>query len=367
MARDVFHMTVSTPVSVKATTGPDINVLQPLSGVSVAVYKRGTTQTVQIFQRPTGATEGPTPESACTGGPNPFTTGASGNVEFWCDGAQEIDVLIHDVTAPARITDRTIGWNPLGASPGSMPSSLLAQDGALALANMGADVLRQWTQIGQVIEWWRPNDSVPLPAGFEICDGHQVPAGSHEFAGMANQAINVPDLRNMMVLGADPTKAYNTGANQGDAPTDAPGIGGRGGSNRAKNFAHGHGVPGVDHIHTAANHLHSVGGLYTGNHAHSGGSLYTSGHNRVYSFAYGGSESVPFANSISGIGGGVTDTAGNIGVGGSTGACDRTLTTSGSDRSLNTATNSTTWTADPGTDVRPQFYGLLRLIKVRRA
>jgi hypothetical protein len=366
MARDVFHMTVTTPVSVKATTGPDINALQPLAGVSVAVYKRGTTTAVQIFQRPTGATEGPTPESACTGGPNPFTTGASGNVEFWADGAQELDVFIHDVTAPARITDRTIGWNPLGVAPGSLPSSILAQDGALALANMGADVLRQWTQIGQVIDWWRPNDTVPIPPGFAVCDGSQIPAGQHEFPGVAG-AINVPDLRNRMILGADPTKAQNTGANQGDTSADAPGIAGTGGSNAAKNFAHGHGVPGVDHLHTTPDHLHGVGSLYTGNHQHTGGSLYTSGHNRVFGPAYGGGEAAAFANSISGIGGGYVDVVGNIGIGGTTGASDRGLQTSGADRALATATNSTTWTANPGTDVRPRFFGLLKLMKVRRS
>lgn len=367
MARDVFHMTVSTPVSVKATTGPDVSVLQPLAGVSVSVYKRGTTQTVQIFQRPTGATEGPTPESGCTGGPNPFTTGVSGNVEFWCDGAQELDVLIHDVTAPARITDRTIGWNPLGVAVGSMPSSILAQDGALALANMGPDVTRQWSQIGQVIEWWRPNSTISPPAGWEICDGHQIPAGSHDFPGMSNQAINVPDLRNVFILGADPTKAHASGANQGNAGTDAPGVAGKGGTNAAFNFAHGHGVPGVDHIHTTADHLHGVGSLYTGNHQHTGGSLYTSGHNRAYGAAFGGGEAFAFQNSISGIGGGYCDLAGNIGIGGTTGAADRTLSTSGADRALATATNSTTWTANPGTDMRPQFVGLLRLIKVRRS
>jgi len=359
MARDVFHMTVSTPASVKASTGPDISVLQPLAGVSVAVYKRGTTTAVQIFQRPTGATEGPTPECGATGGPNPFTTGPSGNVEFWCDGAQEIDVLIHDVTAPARITDRTIGWNPLGVAAGSMPSSILAQDGNLALANMGPDVLRQWVQVGQVIEWWRPNDTVPLPSGFAVCDGSQIPAGQHDFPGMSAQAINVPDLRNRMILGADPSKAYATGANQGDAATDGPGIGGSGGSNRAKNFAHGHGVPGVDHTHTTVDHLHGVGSLYTGNHAHS---MTASNSNTAGGVGSGGYGACAYWNHAHGI-----YEAGNIGIGGWTGAADRGLGTTGSDRSLSTATNSTSWSADPGTDMRPRFYGLLKLMKVRRS
>jgi hypothetical protein len=365
MARDVFHMTIASPQSVKATTGPDIPVLMPLANVSVSVYRRGTTTPVQIFQRPTGATEGPTPESGATGGPNPFTTAASGNVEFWCDAPQELDVVIHDLTAPGRIPDRTIGWNPMGAAAGSLPTTLLAKDGNLNLANMGADVLRQWTQIGQVISWWRPNDTIPLPSGWEVCDGHQVPAGSHDFPGMAAQAINVPDLRNRMILGADSSKTYATGANQGDGATDGPGIGGAGGSNAAKNFAHGHGVPGVSHVHTTPDHLHSVGSLYTASHGHPNASTSAESTTPSTVQVLGGG---PLSLCRSSHGHtSATPASGNIAIGGATGASDRSLATSGPNVSLNTATNSTTWTTDPGTDMRPRFYGLLKLMKVRRS
>jgi len=376
MARDVFQMTLSQP-------DPTTGVMKALSGVTITVYKRGTTDLATVYQRPTGATQGPTPEAGATGGPNPFATGVSGSAEFWADGPAEYDITVQDTITPARIPPRSgvgaIGWNAFAAAPGSVPTTILATDGNLALGSLGADVMRQVAQIGQVIEWWRPAASVPIPAGWVICDGQQVPAGQHEFAGMTAQAINVPDLRNMFILGAVPSsaaegasggnvyKAHAAGAGQGNTPGDAPGIGGTGGSNAAKDFSHGHGVPGIAHLHAGVDHLHGPGSLYAGQHYHTGGNLYVTQHNRVFGPAYGGGESAAFANSISGIGGGNTDYNTAYGFGGTTGAADRPLTTGANDRSLNTATNSTTWTADPGNEMRPRFIGLLRIMKVRRA
>ena len=362
MARDVFQMTLSQP---DAVTG----LMKALSGIKITVYKRGTTDLATIYQRPTGATQGPTPEAAATGGPNPFATGPSGSAEFWCDGPVEYDITIEDGTRPPRIPDRlgsaALGWNAFAAAPGSVPTSILSKDAGLTLATLAPEIIRQVAQIGEVIDWWRPVDTVPVPGGWEICDGHQIPAGSHEFPGVAG-AINVPDLRNRMILGADPTKAQGTGANQGNAPTDAPAVAGTGGSNTAKDLSHGHGVPGIAHLHAGVDHLHGVGSLYTGTHGHGTTAAYTSGHNRVWSPGGGGYEAGAFANSVSQLYGSI-DAVGNIGIGGTTGAADRALTTGANDRSLNSATNSTTWTADPGNDYRPRFFGLLKIMKVRRA
>lgn len=363
MARDVFQMTLSQP-------DPVTGVMKALSGIRISAFKRGTTDLATIYQRPIGATQGPTPEAGATGGPNPFATGVSGSAEFWADGPVEYDVEVVDTQAPARIPPRSgagaIGWNAFAAAPASVPTSILALDSGLTLGSLAADVFRQMAQIGQVIEWWRPAASVPVPLGWVICDGQQIPAGQHEFVGMTAQAINVPDLRNVFILGADPTKPQSQGANQGNAPTDGPGIAGTGGSNAAMNFAHGHGVPGIAHLHAGVDHLHGVGSLYTGTHGHGTTQAYVSGHNRVFGPAYGGGEAAAFANSVSQLYGAI-DAVGNIGIGGTTGAADRALTTGANDRSLNTATNSTTWTADPGSDIRPRFVGLLRIMKVRRA
>jgi len=302
-------------------------------------------------------------------------TSISGDIEFWADGPNELDVAIADTQAPSRITARTMGWNPQPAAPGSISTTMLAKDGALAIGSLGADVLRQTIQIGQIIEWWRPADTVPIPSGFELCDGHQVLAGQHEFPGVAN--INVPNLINTFTLGADPTKAQGTPANLGNSATDGPGIGGAGGSNGAKDFSHGHAVPGVDHVHyaTTPDHLHLVGSLYTGSHAHGASSgTESAGVSTVQQLA-GGPLVLSRGNHTHGV---TVAASGNVGIGGSTGAADRSLahwttgvykTAGGATGAaqLNTATNSTTWTADPGGDVRPRFVGLLKIIKVRRS
>ena len=351
MARDVFHMTLSN-------TDPN-DALFALEGIQVSVFRRGTSESVTIYQRPTGATQGPTPEAGATGGPNPFFTGPSGSVEFWVDGPAEIDVSIHDTIAPSRVADRTFGWNAVAVGVGSIPTATLAPDGGLAIAMMGADVLRQMHAIGEVIDWWRPAISVPTPSGFEVCDGRQIPAGQHDFPGLGASAINLPDLRNMFILGADPAKAQAAGAGQGNAATDGPGIAGTGGSNAGKSFAHGHGVPGVDHQHyvPTPDHLHHVGSLYTGDHAHGGPESITGPYHRA------GDSNVTLSRPW-GIHG-----SGAVGIGGMTGASDRGLGawSGASDRLLHTATNSTTWTQDPGADMRPRFIGLLKLMKVRRA
>jgi hypothetical protein len=371
IARDIFQMTM---------TQPDASgVMKALAGITVAVYKRDTTEAVRIYRRRDGATEGPAPEVGATGGPNPFTTGPSGAIEFWCEGPAELDIAIADTIAPARIAPRTMGWNAFPAAQSSIPTAQLAGDAGLSISALSPAVVRQFHAIGEVIEWWRPAVSVPLPAGFEVCDGRQIPAGQHDFPGLAGSAVNIPNLINTMTLGAAPAtaaesavaqKAQGTGANQGDAATDAPGIGGTGGSNAAKNFAHGHGVPGVSHQHhtSTPDHLHSAGSLYAVNH----------GHHMDFGSQGDGSSALVIGNaggsSLSRTGHGHTivgDTwgSGNLAIGNHTGASDRALGawSGGPNVSLDSATNSTTWTANPGTDMRPRFFGLLKLIKVRRA
>jgi hypothetical protein len=226
MARDVFQMTISnTDVDDK---------LVALEGIGVTVVQRGTSTPVNIYQRPTGATQGPTPESAATGGPNPFTTGPSGGIEFWCDGPAELDVK--------RVADRTFGWNALPAAAASIPGSIVAADGTLALSALGADIKRQLAQLGQVIDWWRPASTVVIPSGWEICDGRVITGANHDFVGtgVTGQSITLPDLRNAFVIGALPSnapegavvKAHGAAAGGTDVVGDAPGIAGAGGSNR---------------------------------------------------------------------------------------------------------------------------------------
>jgi hypothetical protein len=259
-------MTVSAPDA----TG----VMKALSGVRVSAYARDTTSAVKIYRNHDGTTQGPTAESGATG-TNPFTTGATGNVEFWCDGPAEIDVLIEDLTTPPRIITRTVGWNCIPAATGSLPTSMLSGDAALDLDALGPEILRQLTQIGQVIDWWRPASSVPLPSGFEICDGHQVAAGQHEFPGLSTSAINLPDLRNAFVLGADSTKTDSQNATLVDTAAGAPGIRGAGGSQMHSLLttempSHQH-APGTLKTDVEADHGHAntlATGLESAAHSH---------------------------------------------------------------------------------------------------
>ncbi len=51
--------------------------------------------------------------------------------------------------------------------------------------------------VGTVIDWWRPNNTFAIPAGFQICDGSTVTDGQSPFQG-----LRLPDLRNKFVRGA---------------------------------------------------------------------------------------------------------------------------------------------------------------------
>lgn len=117
MSRDVYEGVVAVG---------DGSKLVPLAGIRVSVRPRGSTTTfVNIYQSATGASQGPTAASGATNGPNPFVTGPSGAIEFWCDAPDEIDVVIEDTQGPPRIVPRTFGWNPLPSGAGTLPGALL--------------------------------------------------------------------------------------------------------------------------------------------------------------------------------------------------------------------------------------------------
>jgi hypothetical protein len=358
---------------------PDVSgSLKALAGVQVVVNKRDTSTGVPIFQRHDGTAQGPTAESGASGGPNPFLTGASGVVEFWSEGPAELDIAISDTAAPARIAPRVIGWNCMPAANGSLPGDLLASDASIDLTNLGSDILRQLHQVGEVIDWWRPADSVPIPSGFEICDGRLIPAGQHDFPGLSASAINLPDLRNAFILGADPTKARGTGANQGNAGTDGPGVAGSGGSNAAKNLQ-----ADLAHTHKIPDHSHALSGSATsaGAHTHpasSAGWRYIIADGSI-STADATSHSpaivnhVPYTVPACGVifgSFGTARTYEDVAATGSGGAHTHPLSgTAGAGANANTnpATQAANWGSAPGSDLRPQYVGLIKLMKVRRS
>ncbi|MEZ4514738.1 MAG: hypothetical protein R3C62_22930 [Chloroflexota bacterium] len=73
---------------------------------------------------------------------------------------------------------------------GSVPYAVLAQNGV---------------PVGGVVDWWRPNDTVPIPDGFVACDGSVVDDPLSPYNGFAT-----PDLRGRMVRGAEMTAAEGT-------------------------------------------------------------------------------------------------------------------------------------------------------------
>lgn len=52
--------------------------------------------------------------------------------------------------------------------------------------------------VGTVIDWWRPNNNFTVPTGFKICDGGTVSDNDSPLNG-----FNVPDLRNKFIRGAE--------------------------------------------------------------------------------------------------------------------------------------------------------------------
>lgn len=355
MARDLYQNTITA-------AGPD-GTLRALANVQVFVYLPGTQTLATIY---TGRT-GPAQQN------NPFVTDATGAVEFYAE-VGEYDIRIKDLDPIPRIAERTFSWNAFNGSNQGIPSSIIARDGGLDLSAIAADIKRQLCQIGEVIMWWRPNSTVPIPAGFEICDGRVIAPENHDFP--VNEPITLPDLRNRFILGADPFKTDGTASSNGDGTANsgrqhpnAPGIRGTGGSNTSKNlqhthqYSHTHGVPGVDHLHYFAGVDHLHGGPAIGVAVGIG----PANRGTASSPNSGGLESTAYTNHIHPLS--------PSGWASTTGTADRPLGayTHGADRSLNTTTNSqSSTTTDLGTlsnsaDLRPLHYGLLFLMKVRQA
>lgn len=373
--RDFFQDTI-------VTTGADGKVTA-LPGVKVEVYYANTTDLARIF-------ESYDPENMLQV-ENPRTTDATGSVYFYAD-VGEYDIVLND---PANLVGLTsFRWNAVNASPGGLPLFVL-----------GDDIRRQLAQIGEVIDWWRPAPQVPLPAGFVVPLGQTIPADEHDFTDATGAplgtAITLPDMTNAFVLGADVRRADGAASANGDSVAGpggenlyAPGIGGTGGTNTARDlrhthqYAHTHGVPFIDHTHngTAADHMHTAGNLFANDHGHAlagtGATADAVGSPAGYIAT---SDYQPGAFSrethVHGLTGAAGSSGGNILVGGTTAVADRSLayTTAGSNTTTGTTTNSqSTTTTDLGTltnpggvstpqDFRPKHIGLLKLMKVRWA
>jgi len=338
------------------------NIARTLAGVAVNVYLRGTSTPAVIYSDPVTNVEIV----------DQIITGDDGMVNFWAD-AGSYDIAFSDTMAPQRIADSMIGWEAAPMAAGSIPGTVLT-DGSvpsgklvsLLLAQLAPEIERQLIPVGQVIDWWRPNDTFPLPAGFEICDGRTIAAANHDFGTGAN--ITLPDLRNRRVVGAELSASAGDVGNYGgvthaaksngaassavDGYTGAPGIGGAGGTNAPKNIQHDHG-PGT---YGTPDHLHGAGSISVNDHQH-GGTTNGSSAGNGPAFTTAAGTGSTFNRNADHTHTFTTNWAGVIGTSGQTAGSDRSLALGGrSDSQLTSAL-----------DTRSQHVGLLKLMKVRQA
>jgi len=221
---------------------------------------------------------------------------------------------------------------PLGTVPfavraatvneGSITTGNLA-DGAVTAEKLSADALPSQIPVGTVISWWRPTLDTPLPSDeWAIADGSLIIDTDSPFY---NQAL--PDLTDRFIMGVTVND-----------------IGSLGGVNTL-NLSHSHTVNA--HSHSIPSHAHSSGTLYA---------LVALEHDRVYIRQSGPLFQATIANHTGSTHVNTHVTDGGAAVEGNTGSW-----------------SGTTGTAQPGTntqlssitDNRPQYIGLLFLVRIK--
>lgn len=261
----------------------------------------------------------------------------------------------HDHTPGSGVIIGTAGINP-----GAITTSRIADQavtrakiapGAVGSAQLDTGYVHP---LGSVIAWWYPYDFLSAPAGWVIPRGQTLSAAQHDFGG---GSITLPDLQNSFILGA-------ATSNTGSGPTFSPAMGDSGGDN-VRQFGHTHTVNG--HTHTIAGHDHTVN-----SHAHQ-----VSSHDH-------GSGSLDMDKSAARTQQIKTDNTGaqradTIGAPGDQGhkhnvsgrvadASPMTDSRSPGTDTVGLTTNSSTATTNTGLsglDIRPNFVGLLWIMKVR--
>jgi hypothetical protein len=169
-----------------------------------------------------------------------------------------------------------IGYRTTAVSDNSTPRNLL---------NVIDGLVQNDVPLGTVVAWFRPTSAIAVPDGWSICDGSSLSSDNHSWG--TGTTIQLPDLRNKFVLGADSTKTDGvagtgdrdnvsyTSENPGNAgDTYAPGIGfdsirntdvssTRTASNLRRDLSHDHAVGTYQmpaHVHSMASHYHLVDG-----------------------------------------------------------------------------------------------------------
>lgn len=238
-------------------------------------------------------------------------------------------------------------------------------DGIIGVDQIDPSVFGSLSPLGQVIAWFRPNNTVAIPAGWMVCDGATIVSAQHGWTGAGN--VSLPDLRNKFILGAA-TSGTGTG------PTTPPAENAVGGAH-SRFFDHSHPIPG--HSHTVNSHTHDIP-FHThdiwndGNHSHNIHSRMNAFFGNISIRDEMGNQRINNMQSlyVAGFNGATTDpldaalpSSGAHNHGGSTGGKGGTTTEASPD------TDSPSLTTDnqsAGGDIRPAFVGLLYIIKVKQ-
>lgn len=234
------------------------------------------------------------------------------------DDAIGPDQLAEDSVTSAHIVDGTIQGSDIAP-------------GAIGITQLSPSA-RNVVPLGTVIAWYRATGAVSLPTGWELCDGRNWSAVANDM-GLSSDTL--PDLRNRFVLGAG-----------GSGPAERS----TGGSHTL-GLSHNHTVD--SHTHSTADHSHGI--LTDGTHHHQFSDDNTNIVSRPLNIGTGvDAEALYLPNHVNETI--VMNDRGAHSHGGSTsaaGAGDTGSSAPGTGNSLGTV------------DIRPQFTGLLYIMKVR--
>lgn len=201
--------------------------------------------------------------------------------------------------------------------------ALTVPDGSITAEKLAEGAVPPGVPVGSVISWWRANADTPLPSGeWMIADGSVVSDPESPLNGKT-----LPDLRNRFVMGVSATE-----------------IGITGGTNTLN----------LSHQHLVDNHTHIIPG-----HAHSDGELYANvsvEDNRVYVKRYGPGFNATNANYTNASHENSHATDASADIGGITGYWSGTSGASAPYTSFNLSAT---------TDNRPQYFGLIYLVRIK--
>jgi hypothetical protein len=197
------------------------------------------------------------------------------------------------------------------------------EDGTIQAVDMAPDAFPPGVPVGTVISWWRPNATMPLPSeDWAIADGSVVNDPDSPLYGQA-----LPNLTDRFVMGVAPGN-----------------IGVTGGTNTL-NLSHRHQVD--DHTHSIPSHAHDNGTLRANVAVES---------DRVYVKRYGAGFSATYANYTGGTHYNTHITGASADVDGDTGSWSGT---SGASHP------NTNYQLSSATDNRPQYVGVLFLVRIK--